>query len=124
MDKELVSAATIVVRALQRQRLRDRIPQEQAAKPARDPAGKFSHRTRDRKGNDFNWEHFAGAAAQAPHATPPELSDPDIDLALRYAEHTCGFRTRPPVDQDALDNQRAAPPGLCETERKSFSCCT
>jgi hypothetical protein len=103
----LVPAATIVVQAAQRQRLLERVPQEQAPKPVRDPAGKSPYRTRDGSVNDLSGEGFAGAATQAPHTVSPKLVDPDIDLALRYIESRGDLGDRPPVDKDALDDQRS-----------------
>jgi hypothetical protein len=57
--------------------------------------------------NNFGRERYARGTAQAPHAVSPKLGDPDIDLALRYIEGSRGLGAGPPVDKDALDDQRS-----------------
>jgi hypothetical protein len=57
--------------------------------------------------NNFGRERYARGTAQTPHAVSPKLGDPDIDLALRYVEGSRGFGAGPPIDKDALDDQRS-----------------
>src|SRR5262249_23688878 len=102
----LVAAAAIVVRALQRQWRRKTLAQKEAAKRSGDPAGNFSRWPRDREVKKISGKCSTRVTAQASHCEPLEFRNQDIDLALGDAEGSCGLGAGPPVDKDALDDQR------------------
>jgi len=103
----LVAVATIVVQASHRQRLRQPRPQPAPAKGAGNPRGNSVRQAQDRQVKDLSSECFTRRTAQARHARSPEIGDPDIDLALRYAEPSRRFGSGPSVHENALHNQRS-----------------
>jgi hypothetical protein len=105
-EDQLLGTATIVIRMAERKGLGAPVVRKKPAQPICDLARSASHRPHDPQVNDLGGESFV-PTTQAAHAVPAVVGDPHVDEALRHAEASRGFGAGPPIDKNALNDQRA-----------------